>query len=516
MANRYLNNKAIQIFAEMMIQKIESVQDNWHKPWITTPIGLPRNAITGRAYNGINDLMLFFQTERKNYKIPAFLTFDQARKEGTYVKKGERAFTVIYWQPSFQSKKDPTKYIKLEEWKKLSEEEKDNYKKRMLLKEYSVFNVEQTNMKEDKPELQKKIESMYRVPKMNDENGMYKHAGLDSMLETKSWLCPIHEKESNRAFYRPLTDEITIPLKAQFKDGESYYGTLLHEMTHSTGIESRLNRGFGFVGNEKYAKEELIAEMTAALTGAAFGISTTIREENAQYLKSWLETLKAEPDFILTLLSDVHKASNMINEKIDLQLEEKEAVTKGKEEKIEDFAAVDVVRPVAEETKEINLFGLEKGKMYRFDADNKVIIFTGIAAGGYLNFRYADSGKTFQLITNGKPPKAIKSLEDYDIDIKPEDYGVKMVNGEQKSQTPFSLDEIPRDELKKINIKFAELSETDKNRLIRGKETKAIACKNHNGELVQASLQLVRNLDNSVSIRTNKVESAMVSRGIKV
>lgn len=112
---------------------------------------------------------------------------------------------------------------------------------------------------------------------------------------------------------------IVIPKKGQFNSGENFYSTLLHEMAHSTGEPAYLNREKGRIfGDEKYAREELVAELTAATTGQAMGISTHIREENAMYLKNWLGALKEDPKFIYSILSDVGKASCMIQEQSQL------------------------------------------------------------------------------------------------------------------------------------------------------------------------------------------------------
>ena len=104
-----------------------------------------------------------------------------------------------------------------------------------------------------------------------------------------------------------------------YRDGMEYYSTALHEMAHSTGHESRLNRQFGAKRTEGYAHEELIAEMTAALVGSTMGFDKKILENNANYLKGWLENLKRNPESITTIMSDVGKASDMIIEKIDEQ-----------------------------------------------------------------------------------------------------------------------------------------------------------------------------------------------------
>lgn len=186
------------------------------------------------------------------------------------------------------------------------------------MKTYNVFNVNQTNLKEVKPELYEQLENRFKSPALKDEKGMFAMPLLDVMIREGKWVCPILPKEGNQAYYaRGEKDgHIVVPLKGQFEDGESFYATLMHEMAHSTGEVHLLNREKGVVfGDDKYAKEELIAELTAATTGQAMGITTSIREENAMYLKNWLAALKEDPKFIYSILSDVGKASGMIQER---------------------------------------------------------------------------------------------------------------------------------------------------------------------------------------------------------
>lgn len=117
--------------------------------------------------------------------------------------------------------------------------------------------------------------------------GQAEQPEIDAMLEAKSWFCPIREQQGDRAFYSPLADYIVVPLRSQFVDMQSFYETLLHEMGHSTGHPTRLNRDLAHpFGSEEYGKEELTAEFAAALAGMFFGIAEHIRTENAAYLKA--------------------------------------------------------------------------------------------------------------------------------------------------------------------------------------------------------------------------------------
>ena len=152
---------------------------------------------------------------------------------------------------------------------------------------------------------------------------MFSFPAIDRMIAENKWICPIKPTYGDNAYFSISKNEIVIPEKRQFKSGESYYSNLAHEMTHSTGAENQLNRlKPSSFGSKEYAREELVAEMSAALVSQRYGMSKVIKEDSLPYLKSWLDSLKEEPSFIKTVLQDVKKASGMINQHIDkMQLE---------------------------------------------------------------------------------------------------------------------------------------------------------------------------------------------------
>lgn len=305
------NDKSLQKFADLMIKKIEEVSDDWKKPWFTTVgHGLPQN-VEGRIYNGMNSFMLYLHCDEVKYKTPVFMTFAQAKEKGVNVLKGEKSFPVVYW--NFSVKDSHGNKITIDEYKSLSKEDQKEYTVSPYLKSYLVFNVDQTNYAEVHPEKWETIQQKFNVPQLKDDKGMLTCPEIDMMLKHNTWLCPIASKSIDRAFYRSSEDKIYVPLKSQFYTGEGFYSTLLHEMAHSTGIESRLGRELkNMFGSPKYAKEELVAEFTSAVTCRSLGIVTGIREENAKYLKNWLSAISEEPKFIYSVLADVGKASTMI------------------------------------------------------------------------------------------------------------------------------------------------------------------------------------------------------------
>lgn len=310
--------KALKQFADLMIQKIKEVEYDWKKPWFSPESGggLPQN-IEGRVYNGINLFMLYLLSEEKGYSTPLYMTFMQAKEAGASIMRGEKSFPVVYWNFSVRDKNGNK--ISIDDYRDLSDDEKKEYKVTPYMKTYNVFNVSQTNYPEVQPEKWEKLKEQFKSPSLKDEKGMFTMPLLDALIRERQWVCPIYPRESDSAYYRRGEGcHIIVPLKGQFDTGESFYSTLLHEMAHSTGEEGLLGREKGEVfGDRKYAKEELVAELTSATCGKSLGLSTCIREENAMYLKSWLSALSGDPKFIYTILSDVAKASAMIQEKVN-------------------------------------------------------------------------------------------------------------------------------------------------------------------------------------------------------
>lgn len=311
--------KITPMFTELLIKKIESLQDNWQKPWITSlKNGLPRN-LRGTVYNGGNILMLLFYAEEMNFTLPVFLTFNQAKAEELTVKKGARSFPVYYWF-KFVVHKENRKSITYEDYCKLPKERKDEYKVIPQMKYYNVFNLDQTDFAEKYPDRFAKMQQTEQPENYSDGIGCEM---LDELIYMQHWYCPIKIKYSDSAFYVPSKDYIVCPQKEQFPQGTEFYGTLVHEMAHSTGNPQRLNRTFGTrFGDELYAREELVAELTSALCGAFFGLATTPQDNNAAYLKHWLSKLRKEPTFLIDILGDVNKAAKMITERVTEPIDE--------------------------------------------------------------------------------------------------------------------------------------------------------------------------------------------------
>ena len=329
--HKTMAEKAVERFSEMMVSRLEEMKgQKWEKGWIDgggRNQGLPQN-LSGRHYSGHNDFFLQLHTAANGYAMPVYATFKQIHEAGATINKGEKAMPVIYWNITHRDENGQK--LTDEQYENLTKAEQERCKTIPLMMGYYCYNLDQTNFKEVKPEQYARLQEQFKAPEMKDTKGMFVSPEFDAMIDKQAWVCKINIVEGSGAYYSPTKDEITVPTKAQFnihedpkevyKDGMEYYSSLVHEMAHSTGIDSRLSRDMeGRFGDKKYAKEELVAELSAAMVGNSMGFDKRILDNNAKYVDSWIDTLKQEPKFIISVMADVSKASGMILDHVDKQ-----------------------------------------------------------------------------------------------------------------------------------------------------------------------------------------------------
>ncbi len=333
-------DKALERFAELMIAKIETLQGDWKKPWFAPGATQPPRNLSGRHYNGGNSLMLMLQAEKMGYDIPVWGTFDRitglnynkdskgnvllARdKYGNKlpqvsVNKGEKSFPVFLTTFTVVNQETKEK-IPYDDYRNLSREEQAKYKVFPKLQVFNVFNVAaQTNLEVSRPEMFEKLKAE-AAGQIQHQGDLKSHPAIDKMIDDNLFLCPINQVRGDRAFYSPSKDEIVVPTREQFIDGEAFATNTLHECAHATGAESRLNRpdlGHPF-GSEPYGREELTAELSAAVVASQYGLSKHVKDDSAKYLKSWLGSLREGPEFLKSILSNVRRCSTMITQRIE-------------------------------------------------------------------------------------------------------------------------------------------------------------------------------------------------------
>ena len=254
-------------------EAIEKGVAPWQKPWSAVEYDLPRNAISGHLYSGMNVFRLHFRSLFKGYTDPRWLTYRQIQSIGARVKSGEMGTYLIRCVDG-------------------------GWCGRGQFMPYVVFNAEQVEGIEpyipDVPE-NEPVDRCEKAERILRESGAeIRHGG-------------------NRAFYLPSKDYIQVPVIEAFKTPADYYATALHELSHWTGHESRLNRDFS-VGTESYAFEELVAEISSMFVSAETGIDQTKEhfDNHAAYIGGWLKVIDKKPNAFFDAVNLAHQAANEV------------------------------------------------------------------------------------------------------------------------------------------------------------------------------------------------------------
>jgi antirestriction protein ArdC len=297
-------NEIYQTVTNTIIELLESQQENWNRPWIAfgQDNDFARNGSSNRYYRGINQFLLSFTLMRKGFFKNAWMTFNQVRTQGGYVRKGEKSSPIVFYKTAYIDNNN--KYVSPDRVEGMSTAQyrESGIKAIPILKLYRVFNVAQTEGLDP---------AFYEVAPQEPLQDFEKDERAEQLIQATG--AAIEITESNRAYYDRLADKIQLPLREQFRGkSEPFYATALHELGHWTGHPSRLNRemGVGF-GDTEYAKEELVAELCSAFCCAALGFSKTM-SNNAAYIKSWLGILKEDNKAVVRASNQAQKAADFI------------------------------------------------------------------------------------------------------------------------------------------------------------------------------------------------------------
>lgn len=278
------NNKIYEMITEKIIEQLEQGVIPWHKPWFGTPDG-PFSRSTGKPYSFINQVLLD--------KPGEYLTFKQIQEAGGKLKKGTKGKQVVFFKPYKIEEKD--------------DEGNTTEKTIPLLRYYTVFHIDDTEG----------VEPLKKPECINNEPIETAERIINNYINSSNAPKFINNKLSDRAFYRPATDEVVVPMITQYENVEEYYSTAFHELTHSTLTESRCNRksesSIAAFGSEDYSKEELVAELGAASLVNISGIETEKSFNNsASYIQSWLEALRNDKKMITLAATKAEQAVDFI------------------------------------------------------------------------------------------------------------------------------------------------------------------------------------------------------------
>lgn len=272
---------------------MEAGAGKWQMPWHRSAAGIarPRNVVYDTPYHGINVPILWAAAKSKDYESGWWGNYSQWQAVGGQVRRKEKATTIVFWKKIKRVLKD-----------ELSGEEKTEVFP--MAKAWSVFNAEQQDgwVEPEPPPVQNPAEVIDDVRRFV----------ANTLAEIRH--------DGDEAYYSPIDDVIHMPVMERFRGTQSstpteaYYATELHELTHWSGSEKRLQRDFsGKYGSEAYAFEELVAELGSAFLCSDLQIANSPREDHAKYLKSWLKTLKGDKKAVFTAASQARKAAEFLH-----------------------------------------------------------------------------------------------------------------------------------------------------------------------------------------------------------
>ena len=326
-----ISSKA-QEYRDELVKKLCEAMENGTAPWqrTWTDGDAPFNAVSGRAYHGINAVNLALQSQALGQPNDGrWLTFDQAKEKGWHVKQGEKGTHVEFYKfeekPKFNEAGSPV----------LDADGKQEVEKSVVVRNYVVFHASQIEgIPPYEPKARNPIEDNEKAERILKESGAeIRHGG-------------------NEAFYNRTDDYIQVPERSKFNSQADYYATTLHEIGHWTGHSSRLNRpASSDMKSETYAKEELVAEISSMFVSAETGIPQTKEhfENHAAYVDYWVKAVKEDPNALFKAVSHAQKASEEIlkyervrereqNQEQTLSNEQKPVITK---QMIQDLKLID-------------------------------------------------------------------------------------------------------------------------------------------------------------------------------
>jgi len=273
-----------EIITDRIVKALENGTCPWHQPWNGKEFA-PRNLLSGKPYRGINAFLLaMFQNDN-----PYWLTFKQALQLGGNVRKGEKGMPVVFWT-EWQPKND--------------KREPDDRDAIPILRYYTVFHADQCEGIETPALPNIALHEFARIEACE--------AIVNGMPSSRAKI----EHKQPRAFYSPANDTVNMPSAERFESSALYYKTLFHELAHSTGHTSRLNRKgiaeLNVFGSDEYGREELVAEMTAAFLCGHAGINPFTEATSASYLAGWLKAIKGDSKLVVIAAAQAQKAADWI------------------------------------------------------------------------------------------------------------------------------------------------------------------------------------------------------------
>lgn len=285
-----------QIVTDRILEALDSGTVPWRKPWRGGSAGRPKSLATRKPYNGINIWLLSMSAQAAGFESCYWVTYKKAQELGGQVRKGEKSSIAVFWKKLEKEKVTESGSI-----------EKDEF---FVLRYYRIFNLDQCdNLNPDKLPVD-------AVPEIDEtELDFEPIEACESIVSNMPNIPEITHSGDPKAYYRPSVDIVHMPNKTKFENESFYYSVLFHELSHSTGHSSRLNRqGKSTVafGSVEYGKEELVAEFSSCMLCGIAGIETSTIENSAAYIDNWSKAIKKDRKLVVQAASAGQKAADYI------------------------------------------------------------------------------------------------------------------------------------------------------------------------------------------------------------
>jgi antirestriction protein ArdC len=288
----YVKTDIAAEITQKILARLEAGTKPWVQPWTGNAVSRPLRHC-GTAYRGINTLLLWMTAEERGYTSPTWMTYRQAELLGGQVRKGEKCSHAVFYKVIAPGEPASTDEI---------EGYEDGGKVRRLLRFFAVFNADQIDG----------LPIRY-LPVLNETRQIPESIHRPQLEALFARIPAIVRHNGTRAYYHIARDEIVLPPVDQFTSYEAYASVRNHETAHWSGAEKRLNRTFGKrFGDSGYAMEEMVADMSAAILGAAMGLPEAQLDNHAAYLATWIKVLRADKNAILTAASKADEAADFI------------------------------------------------------------------------------------------------------------------------------------------------------------------------------------------------------------
>lgn len=325
-------NDYVESVAKIFIEELEKNNAPWQKSW--TAAELPQSAVSKQPYRGVNMLHLMVAQMSNGFSDPRWITFKQAKELGGSIKKGQHGTQCIFWKKLLVNHPEKDTQTTLDTHCKPVET-------RLIPCPFTIFNVEQ-------------CEGLKLEPLAHQNRSWTPIEAAERLLKASG--AKILEQVQDHAYYNPAADVIVLPSRRQFKSAEGFYDTALHELGHWTGHSSRLNRDLsGGFGSQKYAREELRAEISSFMVGSTLGIAHNCSRHSG-YVSSWIQALRKDPREIFRACADAEKIKSYIFEldkDLNLVEEKKDTAIKQKTQNDLSQIAPDFLRLSEDERKNV-------------------------------------------------------------------------------------------------------------------------------------------------------------------